>query len=123
MIRGIGPVYAKMLVAAFKAEVFEVIESDPGRLREVTGIGPKRADAIIAGWAEQRAIREIMIFPHTHGVGTSRAVRIFKTYGADAVQIISQDPYRARPRHPRHRVPHGRRHRHEARHRKKSSAQ
>ncbi len=94
MIRGIGPVYAKKLVKAFREQVFDVIEAEPQRLREVTGIGPKRADAIIAGWAEQRAIREIMIFLHSHGVGTSRAVRIFKTYGADAVQLISEDPYR-----------------------------
>jgi exodeoxyribonuclease V alpha subunit len=94
MIRGIGPVYAKKLVRAFKEQVFDVIESEPHRLQEVTGIGQKRADAIIAGWAEQLAIREIMIFLHAHGVSTSRAVRIFKTYGADAVQTISEDPYR-----------------------------
>ena len=45
MIRGIGSVYAKKLVAAFGDAVFEIIEQEPGRLREVTGIGPKRADA------------------------------------------------------------------------------
>jgi len=94
MIRGIGPVYAKKLVARFQEKVFDVIENDPDQLQHVTGIGPKRAQAIIAGWAEQRAVREIMIFLHAHGVGTSRAVRIFKTYGAEAVQIISDDPYR-----------------------------
>ena len=74
--------------------MFDVIEAEPHRLREVAGIGPKRADGIAAGWAEQRAIREIMIFLHAHGVGTSRAVRIYKTYGADAIQVISEDPYR-----------------------------
>ena len=82
LLRGIGPNYAKRLVAAFGTEVFEVIEAEPHRLREVTGIGPKRAEAILKGWAEQKAIREIMLFLHAHGVGTSRAVRIFKTYGA-----------------------------------------
>jgi exodeoxyribonuclease V alpha subunit len=60
----------------------------------VTGIGPKRAAGIIAGWAEQKIIREIMLFLHSNGVGTSRAVRIYKTYGADAVQLISEHPYR-----------------------------
>ena len=94
MIRGIGPAYARKLVQAFGAQVFDVIEAEPHRLREVAGIGPKRADGIAAGWAEQRAIREIMIFLHAHGVGTSRAVRIYKTYGADAIQVISEDPYR-----------------------------
>ena len=94
MIRGIGPVYAKKLVRAFGDAVFEVIAQEPVRLREVTGIGPKRAERIIAGWAEQRIIREIMLFLHSNGVGTSRAVRIYKTYGADAVQLISENPYR-----------------------------
>jgi exodeoxyribonuclease V alpha subunit len=94
MIRGIGPVYAKKLVRAFGEAVFEVIAQEPGRLREVTGIGPKRAERITAGWAEQQAIREIMLFLHSNGVGTSRAVRIYKTYGADAVRLISENPYR-----------------------------
>jgi exodeoxyribonuclease V alpha subunit len=94
MIRGIGPVYATKLVRAFGAAVFELIEQEPTRLREVTGIGPKRAARIIAGWAEQKVIREIMLFLHANGVGTSRAVRIYKTYGADAVQVITENPYR-----------------------------
>src|SRR5437868_5150508 len=94
MIRGIGPVYAKKLVAAFGDSVFEVIENNPGRLRRVPGIGAKRAKQIAADWAAQRTIREIMLFLHDHGVGTARAVRIHKLYGADAVRLISQDPYR-----------------------------
>jgi exodeoxyribonuclease V alpha subunit len=94
MIRGIGPIYAKKLVRAFSDAVFDVIEQDPSRLREVTGIGPKRAERIVGGWAEQIVILEIMLFLHSNGVGTSRAVRIYKTYGADAVQLISENPYR-----------------------------
>ncbi len=94
MIRGIGPIYAKKLVGAFGADVFELIEQQPGRLREVTGIGPKRAARIVAGWAEQKVIREIMLFLHANGVGTSRAVRIYKTYGTEAVQVITENPYR-----------------------------
>jgi len=94
MIRGIGPVYARKLVRVFGEAVFELIEQEPGRLHEVTGIGPKRAGRIVAGWADQKVIREIMLFLHAHGVGTSRAVRIFKTYGQDAVQLIGENPYR-----------------------------
>ncbi|AQS86694.1 recombinase RecD [Neoasaia chiangmaiensis] len=94
MIRGIGPVYAKKLVKAFGEAVFDLIEQEPGRLREVMGIGPKRAGRIVAGWADQKVIREIMLFLHSNGVGTSRAVRIFKTYGQDAVKLISENPYR-----------------------------
>lgn len=93
MIRGIGPVYAKGLVGAFGEKVFEVIEATPERLREVDGIGVLRAARIVNAWAEQKAVREIMLFLHSHGVGTSRAVRIFKTYGADAVQVMTENPY------------------------------
>jgi exodeoxyribonuclease V alpha subunit len=94
MIRGVGPVFAKKLVRAFGEQVFDVIEITPGRLREVGGIGPVRAASILAAWAEQKAVREIMIFLHGHGVSTARAVRIFKTYGSDAIQVMTENPYR-----------------------------
>ena len=94
MIRGVGPVYAKKLVRSFGEKVFDVIEATPERLREVDGIGPIRATSILAAWAEQKAVREIMVFLHSHGVGTARAVRIFKTYGSDAVPVMSENPYR-----------------------------
>ncbi len=94
MIRGVGPGYAKKLVRAFGDKVFDIIESTPARLREVGGIGPVRAASILAAWAEQKAVREIMVFLHSHGVGTARAVRIFKTYGSDAIQVMTETPYR-----------------------------
>ena len=94
MIRGIGPAYAKKLLRAFGEKVFDVIETKADRLREVDGIGPVRAGRIVAAWAEQKMVREIMVFLHSHGVGTARAVRIFKTYGADAIQVMSENPYR-----------------------------
>ena len=93
-IHGIGPVYARKLVRAFGEQVFDVIEEEPGRLREVEGIGPVRARHITEAWAEQKVVREIMVFLHSHGVGTARAVRIFKTYGVDAVQVMTENPYR-----------------------------
>ena len=94
MIRGIGPIYASKLVAVFGAQVFEVIEQAPERLREVPGIGQVRAGRIATAWADQKVVREIMVFLHSHGVGTARAVRIFKTYGNDAVQVMVENPYR-----------------------------
>jgi exodeoxyribonuclease V alpha subunit len=91
---GVGPVYAKKLVRAFGEKVFDVIEVAPDRLREVDGIGPVRAASILASWAEQKAVREIMVFLHSHGVGTARALRIFKTYGSDAIQVMTENAYR-----------------------------
>ena len=94
MVRGIGPVLAKRIVGAFGEGTFEIIEATPEKLREVPGIGEFRAEKIAAGWAEQKAVRDIMVFLHSHGVGTSRAVRIFKTYGHDAIQVMTENPYR-----------------------------
>lgn len=93
-MRGIGPAMAKRIVALFGEATFEIIEAEPERLKEVGGIGPKRAERIVSGWAEQKAVREIMIFLHAHGVGTARAVRIFKTYQHDAIKVMTEDPYR-----------------------------
>jgi exodeoxyribonuclease V alpha subunit len=94
MIKGIGPVYAKKLVSAFGEAVFEVIEQTPDKLKEVDGIGPVRAKRIAAGWADQKSIREIMLFLQSHGVGTARAVRIYKTYGVAAIPLMMENPYR-----------------------------
>jgi exodeoxyribonuclease V alpha subunit len=94
MIRGIGPVYAQKLVSTFGEKVLEVIEAQPDRLREVGGIGAVRTRRIVEAWNAQKIVREIMVFLHSHGISTSRAVRIYKTYGADAVQILSENPYR-----------------------------
>ena len=117
MIRGIGPVYAQKLVRAFGEKVFDVIEAEPDRLREVTGIGPVRAKRITGAWAEQKIVREIMVFLHSNGVGTARAVRIYKTYGARCRPGDVGEPVPSGARHPRHRLQDRRRHRHEARHR------
>lgn len=94
MIKGIGPVYASKLVKAFGEEVFTIIEEDPELLKTVSGIGPYRREKIIAGWAAQKAIRDIMLFLHSHGISTARAVRIYKTYGDNAIELIRQNPYR-----------------------------
>ena len=85
-----------------------MIEAEPGRLREVDGIGPVRARRIIDAWAEQRIVREIMMFLHSNGVGTARALRIYKTYGSDAVQVMTENPHRL-TRDVRHRLQDGRR--------------
>jgi exodeoxyribonuclease V alpha subunit len=59
----------------------------------VDGIGPKRRERIANAWQEGMQIREIMLFLHSHGVSTGRAVRIFKTYGALAIQTVQENPY------------------------------
>jgi exodeoxyribonuclease V alpha subunit len=92
MIRGIGPVYAKKLVRAFGEKVFGTSEAEPERLREVTGIARYAPSASPMPGPNRRSSREIMVL--LHSVGTARVVRIYKTYGADAVQVMTENPYR-----------------------------
>ena len=94
MVKGIGPFCAKTLVSAFGTDVFTVIEEQPERLKGLRGIGPKRIQKITSGWADQKVIREIMVFLHSHGVSTSKSVRIYKKYGKDAVKTVKENPYR-----------------------------
>lgn len=94
MVKGIGPHFARKLVRAFGDQVFEVIERAPQRLEELPGIGPKRKERVIAAWREQAAVRAIMVFLRSHGVGTARAVRIYKTYGEQAIDRVRENPYR-----------------------------
>ena len=94
MVKGIGPHFARKLVRAFGETVFDVIEQSPEKLLELEGIGPKRKERVTQAWAEQKVIREIMVFLQSHGVGTARAVRIYKTYGDQAVDRVRENPYR-----------------------------
>ncbi len=93
MVKGIGPVYARKLVARFGEKIFDIIEHYSARLEEVDGIGPQRRRRIKDAWAEQKVIREIMVFLHSQGVSTSRAVRIYKTYGDKAIDEVRANPY------------------------------
>jgi exodeoxyribonuclease V alpha subunit len=94
LIKGIGPVMAERMVAHFGVDIMHVIESEPARLIEVEGLGPKRTAKITAAWAEQKAIKEVMVFLQGVGVSTSLAVRIYKKYGDEAISAVRDEPYR-----------------------------
>ncbi len=93
MVKGIGPIYAKKLVEKFGEKIFDIIETESARLEDVDGIGPMRRRRIKDAWAEQKVIRNIMVFLHSQGVSTSRAVRIYKTYGENAIETVRANPY------------------------------
>ena len=93
LVKGIGSVLAKKLVGRFGAEVLTVIETRTAELQSVDGIGPKRRERIAHAWQEAKQVREIMLFLHSHGVSTSRAVRIFKTYGEQAIERVRENPH------------------------------
>jgi exodeoxyribonuclease V alpha subunit len=94
LIKGIGPKMAERIVDHFGQATLQVIEQEPGRLVEVPGLGPKRTGMITAAWEEQRAIKEVMVFLQGVGVSTSLAVRIYKTYRDDAIEVVRREPYR-----------------------------
>jgi len=94
MVKGIGKVMAERLVKAFGDKTLHVIDKESARLLEVEGIGPKRRDSIKRAWVEQQAVREIMVFLHSHQVGTAQAARIYREYGAEAIREVTRDPYR-----------------------------
>ncbi len=94
LVKGIGPRLAREIVKVFGERTLAVIDESPSFLREVKGIGPRRIQRIHEGWRQHKAVRDIMVFLQSHGVGTARAVRIYKTYGDQAVETVRANPYR-----------------------------
>lgn len=94
LVRGIGKVIAARLVEKFGLATLEVIDQQPARLTEVEGIGPVRQKRIAAAWVEQRHIQDVMVFLQAHGVSTTYAVRVFKTYRERAIAVVKENPYR-----------------------------
>ena len=94
MIKGVGPVMAARIVTKFGMDTMDVIEQTPDKLREVQGIGKKRVDMIKEAWAAQREIKNVMLFLQSNNVSTAHAVKIYKTYESDAIEIVRENPYR-----------------------------
>ena len=94
MVRGVGKVMAERIVNRFGAETLDIIDEDPQRLGEVLGIGRKRVDNIIKAWEEQRAIKDVMVFLHGHGISTHLAVKIYKQYGDQSLAVVQTTPYK-----------------------------
>jgi exodeoxyribonuclease V alpha subunit len=94
LIHGIGPGFAKRIVATFGLDSLSVLDQHPERLSEVTGIGERRIEEIKKTWASQRAISNIMMLLQTHGASPALAARIFKQYGEKAASVLQRSPYR-----------------------------
>ncbi|MDA8325458.1 MAG: ATP-dependent RecD-like DNA helicase [Nitrospiraceae bacterium] len=94
LIKGIGPVMARRLVAKFGLETLNVIEAETARLSEVDGIGEKRIDMIKKAWDDQKEIRDVMVFLQGHGVSPAYAAKIYKQYEKESVKIVQENPYR-----------------------------
>jgi exodeoxyribonuclease V alpha subunit len=93
LIEGIGPIYAKRLVERFGPKVLDVIDQESKKLEEVEGIGAKRRREIKESWSKHKALREIMVYLYEGGLGTAKALKVYETYGADAITQLQQNPY------------------------------
>jgi exodeoxyribonuclease V alpha subunit len=93
LVRGIGKVMAARLVKHFEFATLDIIDQDPDRLTEVEGIGPKRKARVVTAWAEQKAVKEVMVFLQSHGVSTTFAVKIYKQYGDRSIAVVRENPY------------------------------
>ena len=94
MIRGVGKVMAERIVAKFGEATLDIIDQEPDRLQEILGIGPKRIKSIKKAWQEQKAIKDVMVFLQSHGVSTHLAIKIYKKYEDDSLQVVQSTPYR-----------------------------
>ncbi len=94
LIKGVGPVTARRIVEHFGEKTLDVLDRTPERVLEVPGVGKHRARLIAQAWEEQKAIKEVMLFLQGHGVSTNLAVKIYKHYGDQAIELVSRDPYR-----------------------------
>ncbi|MBL9182848.1 MAG: ATP-dependent RecD-like DNA helicase [Verrucomicrobiaceae bacterium] len=94
LIKGIGPAHAKRIVEKFGPKVFDIIENESKKLEDVEGVGKKRRLEIRESWMKQKALHSIMLFLHQHGISSSRALRIYKTYGDEAQAVLKENPYR-----------------------------
>lgn len=94
LIKGVGPRLAGRIVESFGTGTFQVLDEDPDQLSAIKGISPRLVSTIKTAWAEHKGIRELIMFLQPHGVSTSYAVRIFRHYGADALTVVRENPYR-----------------------------
>ncbi len=93
LIKGVGPVTAKRIVAHFGIDTLDIIENSIERLIEVPGIARKRVKMIQTAWDKQKAIKEVMVFLQSHGVSTTYAVKIYKHYGDESIETVTNNPY------------------------------
>jgi len=93
LIKGIGPAFAERIVDYYKLETLDVIDANPENLLEINGIGAKRVERIKSCWAEQKSIREVMVFLQSFGVSPTYAKKVFKTYGDKSIETVQKNPY------------------------------
>lgn len=94
LTRGVGEEMAGRIVEAFGTDTIRILDEEPERLLKVRGVGSKSLDRIRTSWAEHRGMRDLLLFLQPHGITPAYAVRIYRAYGAEALAIVRENPYR-----------------------------
>ena len=94
LVKGIGPKFAKLIMAKFGLKTIDVIENELERLHEVPGIGKKRVEKIGESWEKQKDIKNVMLFLQGYGVSTAYAAKIYRQYGKESIDKVKDNPYR-----------------------------
>ena len=94
LIKGVKTVTARKIVSYFKERTLEIFENNIEELTSVPGIAGKKLEKIKTSWDKHRSIRDVMIFLQNYGISSLFATKIFKTYGNEAIKLVSENPYR-----------------------------
>ena len=94
LVKGVGPKFAKRIVEKFGKDTLDVIDNTPDLLVQVEGIGEVRVERIRKSWQEQKLIKNIMLFLQAHDVSTAHATKIYKEYGEESIEVVTENPYR-----------------------------
>lgn len=93
IIHGIGPVTAKKIIQKFGEETLDIMENHIERLMEIEGIGEKKFEIIYESYIEQQGLKDVILYFNKHGVTNNQCVKIYKKFGSNAKQIVSDNPY------------------------------
>ncbi len=94
LISGIGPKTAKNIVNTFGTEALEILQYSPHRLKEISGIGEKKANRIAEAFQEQRELKDVMLFLQGYGISPTYGIKIYKKYGNETISKVKENPYR-----------------------------
>lgn len=94
IIKGIGAVLAKKIVKKFKDDTLRIMEEEPERLAEISGISERKAQQIAKSYLEKKEFQEVAIFLSGYGISVNMAIRIFNAYGNKVYDILRTNPYK-----------------------------
>ncbi len=94
IVKNIGPVLAKRIVARFGDKALDVLDNHPERLTQVSGLSEKKLAAIVESWKSQSEVKELMLFLQQYDVPLHMSEKILRTYGDASIQVLREDPYR-----------------------------